>query len=67
LKKKNSVALVRKQTIPTEQPPLISEITFADRGRRVVNATDPHSHILGFLDWSCYCFFQVAPQLHSQG
>jgi hypothetical protein len=27
----------------------------------VVSATDPHSRILGFLDWSRYFFFQVAP------
>jgi hypothetical protein len=25
-KKKNSVALVRKRTIPTERPPLVSEV-----------------------------------------
>jgi hypothetical protein len=41
--------------------------TFADRGCRVVSATDPHSRILGFLDRSRYYFFQVAPQLYSQG
>jgi hypothetical protein len=28
---------------------------------------NPHSHILGILDKSCYFFFQVAPQLYSQG
>jgi hypothetical protein len=40
----NSVALVRKRTIPTERPPLVEKLvpTFADRGRRVVSATDPH-------------------------
>jgi hypothetical protein len=26
--------------------------------------TDPYGHILDFLDWSCYFFFQVAPQLY---
>jgi hypothetical protein len=41
--------------------------TFADRGWRVVSVTDPYSSILGFLDRSRYCFFQVAPQLYSQG
>jgi hypothetical protein len=41
--------------------------TFADRGCRVVSATDPHGHILGFLDRSRYYFFQVAPQLYSRG
>jgi hypothetical protein len=38
--------------------------TFADRGCRVVSVMDPHSRILGFLDRSCYFFFQVAPQLY---
>jgi hypothetical protein len=40
---------------------------FADRGRRVVSATDPHGCILGFLDWSRYFSIQVAPQLSSWG
>jgi hypothetical protein len=45
--KKNSVALVCKQTIPTEPPPLVGEVstivpTFVDRECRVVSATDPH-------------------------
>jgi hypothetical protein len=62
----NSVALVRKRTIPTERPPLVTP-TFADRGCRVVSATDPHGRILGFLDRSRYYFFQVAPQLYSRG
>jgi hypothetical protein len=39
--------------------------TFADRGCCVVSATDPHGHILGFLDRSRYYFFQVDPQLYS--
>jgi hypothetical protein len=41
--------------------------TFADRGCRVVSATDLHGRILGFLDRSRYYFFQVAPQLYSRG
>jgi hypothetical protein len=41
--------------------------TFADGGCRVVNATDPHGRILGFLDRSRYYIFQVAPQLYSRG
>jgi hypothetical protein len=41
--------------------------TFADRGCRVVSATDPHGRILGFLDRSRYYFFRVAPQLYSRG
>jgi hypothetical protein len=36
--------LVRKRTIPTERTPLVGEVNanFADRGCRVVSATDPH-------------------------
>jgi hypothetical protein len=41
--------------------------TFADRGCHVVSMTNPYGRILGFLDRSRYFFFQVAPQLHSQG
>jgi hypothetical protein len=35
---------VRKQTIPTERPPLFGEVSakFADRGCPVVSAMDPH-------------------------
>jgi hypothetical protein len=42
--KTNSVALVRKRTIPTERPPLVREVSanFSDRGSRVVSATNPH-------------------------
>jgi hypothetical protein len=42
-KKKNSVALARERTMPTERPPLVGEVvpTFADRGCCVVSATDP--------------------------
>jgi hypothetical protein len=36
---------------------------FADRGRRVVSATDPRGRILGFLDRRRYYFFQVTHQL----
>jgi hypothetical protein len=41
--------------------------TFADRGCRVVNVTDPYGRILGFLDRCRYFFFQAAPQLYSWG
>jgi hypothetical protein len=36
--------LVRKRNIETERPPLVGELvtTFADRGCRVVGATDSH-------------------------
>jgi hypothetical protein len=52
LKKLNSVALVRKRTIPTERPQPVGEIraNLADIRCRVVSATDPHGRILGFLD-----------------
>jgi hypothetical protein len=65
----NSVALVRERTIPTEQPPLVSEVTakFADRGCHVVSVMDPYGRILAFLDRSRYFFFQAAPQLYSRG
>jgi hypothetical protein len=33
----------------------------------MVSVTDPYGHNLGFVDWSHYSFFQVAPQLYSQG
>jgi hypothetical protein len=35
-KKKNSVAVVRKQTIPTEWPPLVSEVSANLCGKRVL-------------------------------
>jgi hypothetical protein len=57
IQKTNSMVLVCKRTIPT----------FADRGCRMVSTTDPHSHILVFLDRSRYYFFQVAPQLYLRG
>jgi hypothetical protein len=46
----NSVALVRKWSIPTERPPLVGEVSakFADRGCNVVSATDPHGRYSRF-------------------
>jgi hypothetical protein len=44
-------------TIPTERPPLISEVSanfFADRGCHVVSVTNPYGRMLGFLDRSRY-------------
>jgi hypothetical protein len=56
------VALVRD--IPTKQLPLVGKISinffFADRGCRVVSATDPYSRILGFPDQGRYHFLQEA-------
>jgi hypothetical protein len=63
--KQISVALVRKRTIPTKRAPLGSEVSakFAQRGCRVVSATDPHGRILSFVDRSRYYFFQAAPPI----
>jgi hypothetical protein len=65
-KNENSVASVRERTIPTERPPLVSEISakFADRGCNVVIVTDRYGRILCFLDQSCYFLFQIPPQLY---
>jgi hypothetical protein len=65
----NSVALGRKQLYRPSDRRLSKKLvpTFADRGCRVVSATDLHGRILGFLDRSRYYFFQVAPQLYSRG
>jgi hypothetical protein len=64
------VASVHKRTIPTERPPLVSEVSaniFADRGCHVVSWTVPYGRIFGFLDRIHYFFFEVAPQLYSRG
>jgi hypothetical protein len=60
---------IREQTIPTERPPHFGEISanFADRAYHLVSVIDTYGRILGFLDWSRYCFFQAAPQLYSRG
>jgi hypothetical protein len=60
-KKKNSVA------IPTERQALVDEVNVNLRIQecRVVSSLDPHTRNRAFLDWSCYFFFQVAPQLYS--
>jgi hypothetical protein len=67
-KKLNSVAWVRERTMLRDRR-LSAKLlpTFADRGCHVVSMTDPHSHILAFLDQSRYLFSQVAPRLYSQG
>jgi hypothetical protein len=69
-KANNSLALVRERTIPTGRPPLVGEVStnfLWIEECRVVNAVDPYGRILGFIDRSSYFFFQVAPQLYSQG
>jgi hypothetical protein len=66
----NSVVLVLERTIPTESDRRMSAklvATFANRGCRVVNATDPYGRILSFLDRSRYFFFKIDPELYSQG
>jgi hypothetical protein len=64
----NSMALVRKQSIPTEWLRLSAKLvpTFADTVCRMVSATDPYGRIFGVLYWSRYSFFQVAPHLYSR-
>jgi hypothetical protein len=49
---RNSVAWVREQTIPTEQPPLVVKLvpTFVDSVFHVVSVTSPYVRILYFLD-----------------
>jgi hypothetical protein len=51
-KQTNSLALVRKlTTLPSDRRLSANLVpTFADRGRRVISATDPHGRNLGFLD-----------------
>jgi hypothetical protein len=68
--KLNSVAVVRKRTIPTERPPLVSEVSakllrvdgVVWSAQRIPTAVN-----LGFLDRSRYFFIQIAPQLSSRG
>jgi hypothetical protein len=57
------VTIIKKPSDRRLSVKLVS--TFADKGCHTVSVTDPHSNILGFLDRSCYFFFQVAPQLYS--
>jgi hypothetical protein len=46
------VALAREQTIPTEQPPLVGEVSanFCGERCRVVSAAHPYGRNLDFLD-----------------
>jgi hypothetical protein len=78
---RNSTTVTNKQQKQTPWPQYVSKLnrprdrrllaklvpTLADRGCRVVSATDHHGHILGFLDRSRYYFFKVTPQLYSRG
>jgi hypothetical protein len=63
-----SGALVRQRSIPTIDRRFPTKLvpTLADRGCRVVSATNPHVNF-GFLDRSRYFSFQVVSQLSSRG
>jgi hypothetical protein len=52
------MAWVHEWTIPTEQPPIVGEVSakFSDRGSHVVSVMDPYGLIIKFLDWSRYFF-----------
>jgi hypothetical protein len=66
----NSVAVVRKRTIPTERPPLVGEVSanlLRVEGVAWSEQRIPTAVNLGFLDRSRYFFIQVAPQLSSRG
>jgi hypothetical protein len=60
----NSVALVRERTIPTERPPLVSEVLRIE-WCRVVSAADPHGHVIGFLDHYTVNLFRCASNTHN--
>jgi hypothetical protein len=66
---KNTLAIVTSELYRPSDHRLSAKLvpTFSNRGCRMVSATDPHGRFLGFLDWSRYFFFQVAPQLYSRG
>jgi hypothetical protein len=61
--------LVCQQLIPTERPPLVGVVSanLADRGCRVVRATNPHGRYFRFSRREPLLSFQVAPQLFSWG
>jgi hypothetical protein len=68
--KLNSVAVVRKRTIPTERPPFVCEVSSNFLRVEVVAWSAqpiPTAVNFGFLDRSRYFFIQVAPQLSSRG
>jgi hypothetical protein len=58
---------VQNQTNQNKLRGLSLRANFADRECHVVSVTDPHGHILEFLDQSRYFFFQVTTQLYSRG
>jgi hypothetical protein len=47
---------------PSDLSPSVKLVpTLIDRGCHVISVTDRYGRILGFIDWSRYFFFQVAP------
>jgi hypothetical protein len=60
---KNSVVLVREQTIPTVRQPLVVEVGAKFCGQRVPRG-QPYSR---FSIQEPLLFYQVAPQLYSRG
>jgi hypothetical protein len=69
VKKLNSVALVRKRTIPTEQPH-VGEVSAKFSGYRLSRGQhngSPRPLISIFYTRSRYLSLQVAPQLYSRG
>jgi hypothetical protein len=63
------MALVRKLSIPTEQPPLFVCVNakFADRGCHEVIEADPVRPYSEISRPGPLLFLQVAPQLYSRG
>jgi hypothetical protein len=61
--------VVRKRTIPTELPPLLSDASANFCGEGVTWSAQriPVAVNLSFQDRSRYFFIQVAPQLSSRG
>jgi hypothetical protein len=66
-KQLNSAAWVRECTVPKERQPRSYCQLFADKGCRVVSATDSYGHILGLLDRSLYFSFKVSSHLYWRG
>jgi hypothetical protein len=54
---------VPERTIPTEQPPLVSEVSanfFVDRGCSMISAMNLYSHVLSFVDRNIqYMYMQM--------
>jgi hypothetical protein len=59
-KQKQTPCPVRERTIPAERPPLVVEVSANLCGQTVSRI--PYGRNLGFLDWSRYFFFHIAPQ-----